>query len=81
MNFKFPKGTHNAGYNEDIKIIYEDQILWGNANVIFREYKRQISYPTFFKNAHKNTIRKYTKVLTKIATRWVGKNYIIYTSI
>lgn len=38
MNFKFPKDTHNA----DIKIIYKDQILWVNANVIFREYKRHI---------------------------------------
>lgn len=37
--------THNA----DIKIIYEDQILWGNANVAFRKYKRHISLIQLFK--------------------------------
>lgn len=57
--------THNA----DIKMIYEDQILCGNANVIFREYKRHTLYNQFF-NAYEKTLKtKYTKMLTKTATR------------
>lgn len=36
--------THNA----DIKIIYEDQILCRNANVIFREYKMHTLYNPIF---------------------------------
>lgn len=48
--FKLPQDTHNA----DIKIIYENQILLGNANVIFIEYKRHILlWSNFLKNAHK----------------------------
>lgn len=57
--------THNA----DIKIIYEDQILWGNANVMFREYKRHVSYDPIFFNVYKRTTRNYIKVLTRTATR------------
>lgn len=56
-------------YKADVKIIYQDQILWGNANVTFREYKRYVSYNPIFLNAHEKTERKYTKMLKKTATR------------
>ena len=42
--YKLPKDTYNA----NIKIIYEDQILWINVNVVFRGYKMHVSYDTIF---------------------------------
>ena len=42
--YKLPRDTHNT----DVKTVYEDQILRGNANVTFREHKRHISYDPIF---------------------------------
>lgn len=68
--FKLPQDTHNA----DIKIIYENQKLLGNANVIFIEYKRHILlWSNFLKNAHKKDWKEVHRSANKSVKKRVEK--------